>query len=395
MNSKEVLELKKTLRYTDCSIQRVIGCYVDPEKELHMIDNINILSIPEEDQHKYFALVNKGLSGKIGKNLLNITFRRENGMAVANRDQLMNVLDAAKANDYETTLAELEVLYKNINDSCGYEGNYFLMTVYGVYDVPGMTSDGLTMDDASDTIYNFTLTLVCPMKPSKAGLTYNRLENSIENVVRSMIIEEPVHGFLFPAFNDRCADIHNVLYYTRKAEDINGSLIDLLGCEIPSTVSEQNDTFVNVIETVEDLTFDKVKAVYSNIRELDKEAREQGEAPVVDANVAKRVLEESGFAASEVETVTKKIEKIEKAENVSAENEEDGAITKHENNDVLLSNLFGGSNKLKIKTGTSEITVPVESADFVDLRKIDGRNCIVIEINDSVTVNGISVKKFV
>lgn len=379
MNSKEVNEIKKTLKFTDCSIRRIVGCFVDAEKEMHMVDNVNFLSIQEEEQHKYFSLIKKGLSGKIGKKLLNVSFETDNGITVENRQKLMDILDYSKVDDYDKATEKIKELYTEIKDNCSYEGCYFMMTIYGVYDVPGMASDGLSMDDASDTVYNFILTLICPMKQSKPGLTYNHVNNTIENAVRNMLIEAPVQGFLFPAFNDRTADIHSLLYYTNKEAEIAAELLNgVLGCVTPATSTRQNQVFLNAMDTIDELTFEKAKNVYSNIREMDIESKELDEIPVVDVKTVERVLEESGLNEEEITCFSNSIK----------DNSE-------EHQELLLSNIFDGSNKLKIKTGKTEISVPVESTDLVDLVKIDGKNCIVIEVNDSVTLNGVEIKKFI
>ncbi len=69
-------------------------------------------------------------------------------------------------------------IFEKIRDSYAYVDNYYIMLVYGVYDVPGKTADGIEMEDASDVVYKFNLTLLCPLKPSKAGLMYNPVDNS-------------------------------------------------------------------------------------------------------------------------------------------------------------------------------------------------------------------------
>ena len=50
--------------------------------------------------------------------------------------------------------------------------------------------------------------------------------------IRDWIVDKPDKGFLFPAFNDRSTDLHSVLYYTKKSEDLQPEMIDqLLGSE--------------------------------------------------------------------------------------------------------------------------------------------------------------------
>lgn len=373
MVQKEIAEIKKILTNTDCCIHKLAGCYIDANKEMHIIPHGKFLVLPEDEQHKYFDLIKKGLSGRPGKNLVNLEFNKEAGKTVHNRDTLMELLDSELKDE---TL--LEKYFESIKASYDYVDNYYIMVLYGIYDVPGQTTDGIGMDDASDVVYKFNLTLICPMKPSKAGLIYNPVDNSLENAMRNMMVEPPMHGFLFPAFNDRATDIHSVLYYTKKPSELNAGLLDdVLGCVVPATAGQQNEMFINAIEAVDEMTFDKAKAIYSNIREREIELKDAPEENVVDKNDTARILEESGFEEEEIATFKK---------NFDEQTEVNGK--------VLLSNVFEGSNKLKIKSGKTEVSLPMEFTDYVEVRKIDGKNCIVIEINDELMVNGVKVNRF-
>lgn len=373
MVQKEIAEIKKILTNTDCCIHKLAGCYIDANKEMHIIPHGKFLVLPEDEQHKYFDLIKKGLSGRPGKNLVNLEFNKEAGKTVHNRDTLMELLDSELKDE-----ALLEKYFESIKASYDYVDNYYIMVLYGIYDVPGQTTDGIGMDDASDVVYKFNLTLICPMKPSKAGLIYNPVDNSLENAMRNMMVEPPMHGFLFPAFNDRATDIHSVLYYTKKPSELNDGLLDdVLGCVVPATAGQQNEMFINAIEAVDEMTFDKAKAIYSNIREREIELKDAPEENVVDKNDTARILEESGFEEEEIATFKK---------NFDEQTEVNGK--------VLLSNVFEGSNKLKIKSGKTEVSLPMEFTDYVEVRKIDGKNCIVIEINDELMVNGVKVNRF-
>ena len=45
---------------------------------------------------------------------------------------------------------------------------------------------------------------------------------------RWALVEAPQMGFMFPAFDDRQANIHRALYYSRKAQEIHGEFIDAI-----------------------------------------------------------------------------------------------------------------------------------------------------------------------
>ena len=45
--------------------------------------------------------------------------------------------------------------------------------IHQTYDIPGMTTDGIEMDDSSDEIYSYILCSICPMKLTKPGLVFD------------------------------------------------------------------------------------------------------------------------------------------------------------------------------------------------------------------------------
>ena len=80
MNKKEVLEIRKQFTPENCAITRICGCYVDHEKTKRLQTKTAFLSMPEGEEFKYFDLFRKTLSGKIGRNLLNLEIPLEEEM---------------------------------------------------------------------------------------------------------------------------------------------------------------------------------------------------------------------------------------------------------------------------------------------------------------------------
>lgn len=370
MIQKEVTEIKNTLKYTDCSIHKIAGCYVDTNKMIHMVSHDQFLCLPEEDQHKYFAIIKKGLSGKIGKNLINLSF---DSNFIERRDALLDLVKTELADE-----DKINALFEIIRDNYPYVDNYYIMAVYGAYDVPGISNDGIEMIDASDEVYKFVLTLICPMKPSKAGLTYNEKDNVLENAVRNLMVEDPMHGFLFPSFNNRGTDIHNLLLYSKKPDAVEESFIGgVFGCKAPATAKKQNEIFIEAVSTIETLTFENAKNICTTICEKEEEAKADEDKMVISERETINMLEASGIKTEDLDTFKETLKESTK-----------------ENGELLTSNIIEKSNKLHVNTGITEISMPMEYADNIEVQKINGKNCLVIEINDELTVNGIKVNNF-
>ncbi len=371
MNKKEISEIKKQFTPSHCAITRICGCYVDGEKEKKAQMKEMFLSLPEEEMFKYFDIFRKTLSGTLGKNLVNMEFP-------------MEAEDFGGAQAFLMSLREsqlnapnlLNEFYDKVIESYDYGENYLILLIHSVYDVPGKTSDGMEMEDASDEVYDHILCAICPVKLSKPGLSYQAETNSFHDRIRDWIVELPEVGFLFPAFNDRCADIHNILYYTKNPEELRSSLVEqLLGCVRPLTAKTQKETFQSIIEDTlgAECDYETVRNIHDNLHEMMEEKKEEPEPLILDKTDIKNLLAGSGVSP-------KKLEDFDKRYEVSAP----------EPTPFMASNI-ANTRKFEVKTPDVVVQVNPARADLVDTRIIDGRQCIVIEINDAVEVNGIPV----
>lgn len=130
----------------------------------------------------------------------------------------------------------LDEIYDGIIKAYDKKERYLILLYKDTYDVSGKASDGAVLED-EETVYDFMVCAVCPVSLSKAGLVYDLKEKDIMDATRNWMVEKPIQGFLFPAFNDRASDIHNLLYYSKKEDEAMRRMIDeFLRCEdvVPS-----------------------------------------------------------------------------------------------------------------------------------------------------------------
>ena len=161
MNKKEVSEIKKLFTPAGCAITRICGCYVDAEKEA-------FLSLPEEEAFKYFSIFRGAMSGTLGKNLINMEFPLHPEEPGGTQEFLLRLRDSELKDD-----ALLEEFYDKVIANYDYGENYYIILIHCAYDIPARSSDGIEMFDASDYVYSFIQCSICPVKLSKAGLSYN------------------------------------------------------------------------------------------------------------------------------------------------------------------------------------------------------------------------------
>ena len=91
MNKKEVLELKKRFKKDQATFTRLVGCYVDCNREKICKFGGKFLTLEEEEYYKYLEIANKVLSGTLGNNLLNLSFPIEEEQ-VGGRQQILMAL---------------------------------------------------------------------------------------------------------------------------------------------------------------------------------------------------------------------------------------------------------------------------------------------------------------
>lgn len=372
MNKKEVLEIRKQFTPANCAITRIAGCYVDHEKNKKMESKSAFLSLPEEEAFKYFDIFKKTLSGTMGKNMLNMEFPIDQEMPGGTQEFLMKL----KASKLEDDML-LEEFYDKVIATYEYAENYYIILIHAMYDVPGRSSDNMEMFDASDEVYEYLVCSICPVSLSKAGLSYNAESNCIQDRIRDWVVDMPDKGFLFPAFNDRSTDIHGLLYYTKKSEDLQPELIEqLLGARMPMSANTQKETFQMLIEDTlgEDGDYETIRNIHDTLNDMIEEHKEEPEPLQLDKTDVRKVFEKSGVSSEKMECFDQNYEE-----------------TAGEKTSLLATNITE-TKKFQIETPDIVIKVNPERADLIETRVIDGRQCLVIAVDDHIEVNGVNVR---
>ena len=372
MTRKELNEIKSQYTLEDCGILRLCGCYVDGERNKITQFNENFLNLPEEEKHKYFDIFKKTLSGTPGKNLVDMKFNVDAYADEGARTFLMNLRDSGLKDD-----RLLNEFYDRIINNYSYVGNYLILLINQVYDIPAVTTDNIEMDDASDEVYSYILCSICHVNLYKPGLGYDEEDNNFHDKKQNHMVDVPDVGFLFPAFNKRSADEDMTLFYTKDVSEFEDGLIDcLLDCAVPLPAKQQKETFTSLVNEAlgEEADLEIVKNIHENLEQIIEEKKQESPAPVMlDKTEMKDLLEKSGV-------------KEEKLENF----EEHFEMAAGEHGKLVASNVSSGK-KFEVKTPDVVIKINSDKTDIVSTQVIDGRQCLVIQIDERLEVNGISV----
>lgn len=403
MNKKEINEIKGLYdTIEECGIAKLCGCYVNGDKEKVKVFSESFLDLDEKEQHKYLEIFRKTMSGALGKNLIDLSFINQDNEDISFGKGMLNAVKKSELKDE----ALLEKLYDRIINTYKHIGNYLILLIYQSYDVPGVTDDEIAMEDASDEVYSYILCSICPMRLTKPGLGYDDKLEMIHTLKQSFQVELPDTGFIFPAFNDRSSDDTQLLYYTKKADDLQDKLLDeLLAVSAPLPAKQQKAGFNAFVAQVlgDDSTIETMITIQENFTELVKEKKEFSDAStvVLDKDTVREVFVKSGVDDNKLEVFDKRfdqqfdMEQYAKRTRVVTGAEEDNqepiVIPKLKVEPTILAENVLPSRNIEVKGKDLLLRINTKHMDMIDINEVDGKKYLVIELPEDVKVNGISV----
>mgnify|MGYP004613555249 FL=1 len=373
MNDKEIGEIRRHLRRDRSNITKIYGCFVNDNKEIITEFSQSTGIMPENEGDKYFALFKRVLSGAIGKNLIDITFKTAQ-VAGSPEHKLLMDLRESKLKDDEL----LHSFFQKIIDSVTMEGNYLILLGCDSYDVPFKGKDDLSDSDKSEEVYTYLICAICPVKQTKANLHYVPEEKLFHDGAMNQPVSAPTLGFLFPAFDNRSTNIYNALYYTRNTKENQDALIEaLFNTPVPMPAYEQKKCFEALLTTAlgEECSLDVVQTVHDQLCqriELHKEAKVPEPLMIAKADV-KEALASCGVSE---EHLAKFSVDYDEAFGFEA--------------DLHPKNIID-NKRFEIKTPDVSIKVDPTRSDLIETRIIGGVKYIMICADENVEVNGVSI----
>ena len=373
MNDKEVSEIRRHLRRDRSNITALYGCYVNDNKEIISEFRQSTAIMPENESDKYFALLRRTLSGSLGKNLIDITFKTSQ-VAGAPEHKLLMDLRQTKLGDDELRMS----FYQKIIDSVVIEGSYLILVGCDSYDVPFKAKDDSTQNDQSDETYTYLICTLCPVKQTKANLHYVPEEKLFHDGAMHQMVAAPALGFLFPAFDNRATNIYNALYYTHDIKVSQDALIEtLFNTPVPQPAAEQKKSFEALLTTSlgDECSLDVVQTVHDQLCqriELHKESKVPDPLMISKEDV-KEVLTACGVSEEHVAKFSVDYDEVFGFEA-----------------DLHPKNIIDNKH-FELKTPDVVIKVDPARSDLIETRIIGGMKYIMICADEDVEVNGVSI----
>ena len=374
MNEKEVGEIRRRQRRDRSNMTAVFGCYVNENREIISQFRQSTGIMPENEADKYFGLLRKTLSGSLGRNLIDITFKTSQ-VAGSPEHKLLMDLRSGRLENEEIR----EEFLKKVIDTVTIEGNYLILMGCDSYDVPFKSKDDALQPDSAEETYQYILCAVCPVKQTKATLHYVPEEKLFHDGAMMQQVGPPAVGFLFPAFDNRATNIYNALYYTRDVKSSQESFVEaVFNAPIPMPAAEQKKSFEALLQSSlgEQCSLDVVQNVHDQLcqrMELHKESKVP-EPLTVGKEDVKEVLSSCGVSEEHVAKFSVDYDEVFGFE-----------AELHPKNII-------DSRHFEIQTPDVLIKVDPTRSDLIETRIIGGVKYIMICADENVEVNGVSIQ---
>ncbi|MBQ8296728.1 MAG: DUF4317 domain-containing protein [Ruminococcus sp.] len=373
MNKKETAEIKKN--FSDKSgffiMEKILTAFVDADKNLRYHNINSCLTMPVEEHEVYDETLKKVLNTNVGKSFIEYEFPNEAYEEGKAQDILYKLLKS-ELKDEEAAENFLHHIANNIT----YAGPFAVITAYCCYTIRAKDK----MDEyseAEDEVYRYILTAICPVNTGSDGFVFDSFNNEITKKLNTELIisKAPSDGFLYPVFSNRSSDVNHVMYYTKSASKPNISIVeDVLGCTFVMSAENEKASFQSILKGVvgDDLDYMLIKTVNEKIQEVVEENKNDTDKTVIDNTKLKTILSESGVPEERLEMLEPVYEKTCGTASLTA------------------SNLV--ETKTVLTSPGITVNIKPSAADKVRTSVVDGRRCLLIDIDDpTIEINGLPV----
>ena len=373
MNEKEIGELRRHLRRDRSNMTAIYGCYVNAQKEIITEFQQSLGIMPENESEKYFTLLKRCLSGTIGKNLVDITFKTSQVAGSPEHKLLMDLR--------ETRLKDENLrreFYRKVIDTVSFDDNYLILLGCDSYVVPFKSKDDSFQKDNSDESYTYLICSICPVKQTKAMLHYVPEEKLFHDGAMNHMVSAPQLGFLFPAFDNRSTNIYNALFYTKNIKEGHDAFIEsVFNTPVPKPAYEQKKSFEALLTTSlgDECSMEVVQEVHDEICQriaMHKEAK-VADPLLISKEEVKSVLNQCGVSENHVAKFSVEYDEVFGFE-----------AELHPKN--IIDN-----KRFEIKTPDVIIKVAPDRSDLIETRIIGGVKYIMICADENVEVNGVNI----
>ncbi|MDE6035613.1 MAG: DUF4317 domain-containing protein [Ruminococcus sp.] len=373
MNKKETAEIKKN--FSDKSgffvMERVLTAFIDNEQNVRYNNVSSCLTMEQAEHDIYTETLKKVLNTNVGKVLVEYEFPNDAYEEGKPQDILYKLL--------KSELRDEQVCENYINhvaENLVYSGNYVLITAYCCYTVRRKDKND-EFNETKDEFFKYLITAVCPVTTGEDGFVFDSFNNElIKKINTELIISKSASdGFLYPVFSNRSTDINHVMYYAKKSSNPNISMIEnVLGCTFIMSADNEKANFQTILKNAvgDDLDYMVIQSVNDKIKEVIEDNKDDTDKTVIDDTKLKEILTDVGIPEEHLQNLQPVYQQVCGDAHLTA------------------SNLV--ENKTVLKTAGITVNIKPEATDKIRTQVIDGRKCLIIDIDDpTIEINGLPV----
>lgn len=382
MIKKDLSEIKKYMKLdsTMLQIKEIYNIYVKKDNGVIVHKELaNFNSLDCDTQELYLKNFKKVIGGALDVKLFELDFiNLEN----ENNNQIL-LYNALKAKEKVNFINNIDSFTEKISENFPYEKDIVITFANCEY-WKGSSKRKKEADEAIDdkvTAFNFLIGVINKIEHPKKAIKFDYEDKSFRvNSMNDAIVNlnSPIDGFMFPAFNDNCADVNHIMYYNSKPKDINPNYIQtVLNCRWTWTGEEEKDCFDNIIKSIspDGVKTEVIQSVYEKL--LNKTIDESD--ATASYKEIKEIFTESGLELKDTSLLE------------SIYTDQAGDLS-HE---FKISNIVPPLNtqSIKITSEIANITISPSSLNHVkQIKDMNGNTCLLIKIPNSAEINGIELE---
>lgn len=371
MNERDIAEIRRRMRPEKNNIGRIRGCYVNDNHVIISEFNHNFSLISTDESEEILSTLRKIFTGTLGRNIINLSFTNQQVTDGEHHKLLTQLRESSLSDDsavksfFEKTVSSLEI-----------SGSYLILLANDKYDI--FTYDENGEQNESSEMFSYFLCAICPIKTSKPSLGYNLSENKFKNIIKDSLICAPSIGFMFPAFENRGANIYETLYYTRDVSELYEKFAEAIFntyLPLPASVQTENVAAILNNSVSEDCNLELIQSVQSQLIELanDHKTNKVDDPLMLSAKDMESILRCGGINEDKVNDFSQKIK----------DNLGDKTV-------LPPANIID-IKKFEVKTPDVTVKVKPENSELIQTKIIDGTKYILIRADGDIEVNGIKI----
>ena len=363
MNTTDIRILKNAGKeLNDCSYRFINCCYIagdGEDNEIIIKKRKRLGNMKPEDGHKYLSIINSSLTGTLNEKFFPLPVEEDA------RELLGSILQNPEDD------SALEELYRLFADNLPFVNstNYLIVVADNTIDLKACDDNGVPIDDASEECFSYIVVSVCPVNPSKPGLSFHEDDKDFLSRLIDWVAKDPLMAVTYPAFTKGEGEPGNALLYVKNTKKAPSDVImEIFGCECPEPSSSVTG---------------KVQSIFQN-------ATDTGTGSKMDDEIA-------GLFDSEVKTMKKSI----KAENDTFDGEDleriltkVGAGTdaiesaKAAFNEEFSEGFVPTAKIMPIRNKRVKFEIHTESPELVKTETVNGVLYMMIPVSGGVSLNG-------